>query len=80
MVTEANTLLQLPEVIDNMSYDVRLDADGIPLEPSFLERAMYLHEHGFYKELTIQELREKLRDVYRKKIDSLPQEPEDVWK
>lgn len=80
MPVEANTLLQIPEVIDNLSYDVQLDAEGVPLEPSFLERAIYLHEHGFYKELTIQELREQLRSVYRKKMDSIPQEPEDVWK
>jgi hypothetical protein len=80
MVTDANTLLNIPEVIDNKSYDVMLDADGLPLEPSFLERAEFLHSKGFYKEMTIQELREKLRSVYRKKIDSLPQEPEDVWK
>ena len=76
MVTDANTLMKLPEVVDSMTYD----EDVAITEPTFLERAEFLHERGYYKELTIQELREKLRVLYREKMDAKPVEPEDVWK
>ena len=79
MVIDANTLIKLPDEIDSMSYTATFGKEEFPTEPNFLERATFLHEKGFFKELTIQELRERLRDLYRKS-EQLADNGEDVWK
>jgi hypothetical protein len=75
----ANT--DIPKVIESTSYTATLAETKNPSDPIFLERALYLHEHGYFKELTTLELREKLRDVYRKSNEMRDiLENEDVWK
>lgn len=68
----ANT--DIPEIMDSLSYEEPVT------ETVFLERAIWLQDHGYFKDESIQELRVKLRDLYRKKEDAKPVEPEDVWK
>lgn len=71
----------IPEVIDSTSYTAGLADPEKSNESIFLDRALFLQEHGYFKEMSVQDLREKLRELYRrsKKLrDTI--ENEDVWK
>lgn len=70
----------IPEIIVSNDHKESIAQSSNPSDPVFLEHAQFLHAHGYFKDIPVQELREKLRDVYRKKMDSIPIEPEDVWK
>jgi len=71
----------IPDIMDSIVYTADSSIDDNPNEPIFLERALYLHDHGYFKELTTLELRDKLRSLYR---DSeklrVTMNNEDVWK
>ena len=68
----ANT--DIPDIMDSMTYEEPVT------ETMFLERALWLQDHGYFKSESVQELRQKLRDVYRRKEAAKPVIPEDVWK
>jgi len=74
----ANT--NIPDIMDSMVYEESVAASENPSDPEFLEHAMYLQEHGYFKELTALELREKLRDLYREKNAAKSIDTSDVWK
>ena len=70
----------IPDIMDSKNYLTTVTQSENPSDPTFLERAEYLHDHGFFKELTVEELRTKLHDLYRNKPAQNPHEIEDVWK
>ena len=74
----ANT--DIPKIIISNDHPDSVVASANPSDPVFLEHALFLHEHGYFKEIPVQELREKLRSLYRRKIAQKPVIPEDVWK
>ena len=74
----ANT--DIPKIMDSMEYNESVVASENPSDPEFLEYALFLQDHGYFKELETEELRERLRDLYRRKNASKPVIPEDVWK
>ena len=64
----------IPDIMDSATY-------GEPVsETMFLERALWLQEHGYFRDESVQEIREKLRDLYRKKEAQKSIDTSDVWK
>ena len=74
----ANT--DIPKIMSSTDYNESVAQSSNPSDPVFLEHAQFLHAHGYFKEIPIQELREKLRNLYRKKMRQNPLMTEDVWK
>ena len=74
----ANT--NIPDIMDSTNYGESVAASENPSDPEFLEYALFLQEHGYFKELTALELREKLRSLYREKNAAKSIDTSDVWK
>ena len=71
----------IPEVMDSKSYTASLVDPEKSNEAIFLDRALFLQEHGYFKEMSVQELRQKLRDLYRESRELRDMlENDDVWK
>ena len=70
----------IPDIMDSKFYTATFSQSENPSDPIFLERAQYLHEHGYFKELTVEELRTKLHNLYRKSDELRVTDVEDVWK
>lgn len=63
----------IPKITESISYTAIQ-------EPNFLEYAIFLHDHGYKKELTIQELREEIEELYRERKKLRDMKSGDVWR
>lgn len=75
----ANT--DIPKIMDSTAYTASLIDPENANDPIFLERALFLQDHGYFKDMTTLELRNKLRELYRRSEKlRTTLENDDVWK
>ena len=76
---QSNT--SIPKIMDSTDYTASLIDPENANDPIFLERALFLQDHGYFKDMTTLELRNKLRELYRRSEKlRITLENEDVWK